>query len=219
VTTTRRLQHVVETSDRDVLQSGDWRAPDGGGMTMATISAKESGPRVRRLWFLVLGALLLALGAVSGVLAGLLEVTSVLVFGPLLLVGSLMQFLTAVFAEQRKERWPHFAAAAVEAFFGFAIIAYPVHRVLGLVALVAIYLLVVALVRLGRSLAVQSRERAWTVMTGIVALLLGVSLLIGWPVTKLWLVGVCIAVDFISRGVSSTALAIADRPPAQEYRA
>ena len=71
-----------------------------------------------------------------------------------------------------------------------------------MIALVAIMFLVIGLVRLARSLAMQSRGRAWTVMTGIVALLLGIVLWIGGPVAKLGLVALCIAVDFLCHGVS-----------------
>src|SRR5207302_2002190 len=76
----------------------------------------------------------------------------------------------------------------------------------GLVALIAIFLIVSGLVRLARVLVTQSRGRAWTVMTGVVALLLGISVWIGWPFGKLWFVGICIAIDFICHGVSWSAL-------------
>ena len=55
-------------------------------------------------------------------------------------------------------------------------------------------------------------------MTGAVALLLDVSVWMGWPVARPWFVGLCIAVDFLCHGVSWSALALAERKPFQKSR-
>src|SRR5262249_44612504 len=89
-------------------------------------------------------------------------------------------------------------------------------RVVGLLVVVVIFLVVGGLARLARLLAAQSRARAWTVMTGVIALLLGISVWIGWPDGKLWFVGLCIAVDILCHGLSWSALALAERKALQE---
>ena len=91
----------------------------------------------------------------------------------------------------------------------------PLHRIVGLAALVAIFFVVSGLIRLSRLVATRSRAPAWTIMTGVVALLLGLSVWIGWPVEKLWFVGLCIAIDFICHGISWCGLAISEEksPP------
>src|SRR5205823_5388504 len=111
-------------------------------------------------WFLALGTFLLILGAAGIGVASLLELTSVLVFGPMLLASSLLQFLTAFFAERQKERLLHFAAAGLEAALGLFILAHPLARVFNLIVLIAIFLMVGGLLRLARSLATQSPGRA-----------------------------------------------------------
>lgn len=167
--------------------------------------------RGRWKWFLALGALLLVLGIV-GSLATILELSSILLFGPLLLASSMVQLLVAFFAqEHKKESLLHFAAAVVEMILGFLIMAYPPERVGQLVALVAILLIVSGLLRLGRSLAKESRGRAWVVMTGVVAMLLGISVWVGGSATRLWLIGLCIAIDFLVHGVSWSAFAFMER--------
>jgi uncharacterized membrane protein HdeD (DUF308 family) len=172
--------------------------------------------RVRWKWFLALGAILLALGIAGVSVATLLEMTSLLVFGPLLLVSSIMQLLTASFAENRKESLLHFAAAGLEFVLGMFILAHPLHRVVSLIAVVAIFLIVSGLVRLARSLTAQSRGRGWAIMTGVIALLLGLSVWSGWPTNKVWFVGLCIAIDFVCHGVTWSALALMERKPLQE---
>jgi uncharacterized membrane protein HdeD (DUF308 family) len=171
--------------------------------------------RGRWKWFLALGAILLVLGIAGIGGEAFLQFTSLVVFAPMLLASSIIQLLTAFFAEKRKESLLHFAAAGLEMILGFLIMANPPERIIGVVALVAIFLIVIGLVRLARSLVTQSRGRAWAVITGVIALLLGVSVWLGGSAAKLGFVGLCIAIDFLCHGVSWSALALAERKPPQ----
>jgi uncharacterized membrane protein HdeD (DUF308 family) len=147
--------------------------------------------------------------------ATLLDLTFSLLFGPLLLASSLFQFLTAAFAEERTEKRLHFVAAGLEMVLGFLIMANPPQTIIGLIALIAIFLMVIGLVRLARALTMQSRGRVWAVMTGVIALLLGISVWFGGNAAKLGFVGLCLAADFLCHGVSWSALALAERKPIQ----
>jgi uncharacterized membrane protein HdeD (DUF308 family) len=182
-------------------------------MAQLTTAPPQKEHSVRWKWFLVLGVGLLLLGLSGAGASTLLELTSLLLFGPLLLASSLIQFLTAFFAGKGKENLLHMIAAGLEAILGFFIMANPLHNVASLIALIAIFLIVAGLVRLARSLAMRSRGRTWVVLTGVVALLLGISVWMGWPVDKPWFVGLCIALDFLCHGVSWSALALAERKP------
>jgi uncharacterized membrane protein HdeD (DUF308 family) len=178
-------------------------------------SSQVTKHRARWMWFLALGAILLVLGIAGISVATLLQLTSLLVFGPLLLASSILQLLTALFAEKRKEAILHFVAAGLEAVLGFFLMANPPESIVGLITLIAIFLIVIGLARLARSLATQSRGRAWTLITGVIALLLGISVWIEGPVGKLGFVGLCIAIDLLCHGVSWSALALAERKPVQ----
>jgi uncharacterized membrane protein HdeD (DUF308 family) len=171
-------------------------------MTEAKNPSQLPQQRQRWIWFLVLGAILLVLGLAGISMATVLEWTSLLVFGPLLLASSLIQFMVAIFAEKGKDNLLHFVAAGLEAILGLLFIVHPLEKVASLIALVAIFLMVIGLARLARPLMAQSRNRGWRAFAGIVALLLGISLLIGWPAAKLWIVGLFIGIDFICHGIS-----------------
>jgi uncharacterized membrane protein HdeD (DUF308 family) len=180
-----------------------------------SLEATEHGTRWK--WFLALGALFVVLGMLGLSVATLSDVTSLLVFGPLLLVSSLLQFLHAFFTDKPlgKEALLHVAAAGLEAVLGFFIMANPFQGLISLIVWIAIVLIAGGLVRLAHSLATQSRGRRWTVMAGIIALLLGICVWTEWPVAELWFVGLCIAVDFVCHGISWSALALAERKPLQ----
>lgn len=180
-------------------------------MAELATSSQVTEHRARWKWFLALGAVLLVLGIGGMTVATLLDLTSLLVFGPLLLASSIIQLLTAFFPEAWKERLPHLIAAGLEMVLGFLIMANPPQTVIGLIALIAIFLMVIGLVRLARALTMQSRGRVWAVMTGVIALLLGISVWFGGTAAKLGFVGLCIAADFLCHGVSWSALALAER--------
>jgi len=171
-------------------------------MAETVSSSQVSQHRRRWVWFLALGAILLVLGLAGISVATVLEWTSLLVFGPLLLASSLIQFMVAMFAEKGKDTLLHFVAAGLEMILGFLFIVHPLERIASLIALVAIFLMVIGLARLARSLITQSRDRGWRAFAGIVALLLGISVLVGWPVAKVWIVGLFIGLDFVCHGIS-----------------
>jgi uncharacterized membrane protein HdeD (DUF308 family) len=184
-------------------------------MTAHASTSRESEHRARWHWFLALGAMLLVLGMTGISAAALLQLTSLLLFGPLLLASSILQLLTAFFSEEKKESFLHFAAAGLEALLGFFIMANPPERIIGLITLIAIILIVIGLARLARSLVTQSHRRAWIFITGVIALLLGISVWVEGPAAKLGFVGLCIAIDFLFHGVSWSVLALVERKSAQ----
>jgi uncharacterized membrane protein HdeD (DUF308 family) len=166
-------------------------------------------------WSLALGAGLLVLGLASAWAATMLEVTSLLVFGPMLLASSLLQLLGA-FISKEKDRSLHLVAAVPEALLGFAIMMGPFWVEGSLIVWVAIGLLASGLLRLVRSLAAPSRRWGWVAVTGVTALALGLCVWFGWPVAGLSFVGLCLAVDFLCHGASRSALALAAGKPLPE---
>ena len=72
------------------------------------------------------------------------------------------KLLTAFFAEKRKEHLLHLAAAGLGAALGFFIMAKPPESIVGLITLVAIFLIVIGLAHLIRCRGknrLRSRER------------------------------------------------------------
>jgi uncharacterized membrane protein HdeD (DUF308 family) len=216
-------------------------------MRELTRSTQATEGHVRWKWFLALGVLLVLLGLAAAGATTLLELASLLVFGPLLLASSIVQFFTAFLAGPEpvpkheaqvatpftgkeglppaagtrrksrslltKESLFHYIDAGLEAALGFFIMVDPVVAITDLAVLVAIFLVVRGLVRLIRSWNIQSPDRGWIIMAGLAALLLGVCVWLPLPVSKLWLAGLCLAVDFICHGVVWSAIALARQKP------
>jgi uncharacterized membrane protein HdeD (DUF308 family) len=179
-------------------------------MAEIATSLPATARRTRWRWFLALGVALLLLGLAGAGATTFLQLTSVILFGPMLLASSFSQVFTAYFTEQGRESVLHFVAAGLEALLGFIIMAHPLQDEVSLIALIAVFLMVGGLLRLARALVTHGHGRAWVVMTGVMALLLGLSLWLGWPFAELWFVGLCIALDFVCHGASWSVRAWAE---------
>lgn len=125
----------------------------------------------------------------------------------------LIQVVAGLLAEKRRDTILHLAASGLEAALGFWVLAHPLERVIDLVVVVAIFLLVGGLMRLGQSLATRSPDRGWTATAGLIALVMGICVWLRWPDSQWWFVGLCIAIDFLLRGMSFSVLALAERKP------
>lgn len=181
-----------------------------------TPSSPATAGRARWKGFLALGVVLLLLGLASAGAATLLQLTSLLVFGPLLLTSSIVQLLIAILVEKGKERFLHLAAAGLEAVLGYLVMARPDLGVANLVVVVAAFLLVIGLLRLVHSRVTNAPGRNWIFLAGGAALVLGICVWLQVPGAGLWFVGLCLALDFVCHGVSWSALALAQRKPLEE---
>jgi uncharacterized membrane protein HdeD (DUF308 family) len=179
-------------------------------MAELTAPTHSTDLRIRWQWLLALGVVLLLLGLASAGATTLLEITSLLVFGPLLLASSLVQFLIGFIARSGAGRFLQFVAAGLEAMMGFLIMANPFVLLADLVTVIAAFLTVIGVVRMARSLVTHSPGRAWAFMAGVGALILGIFVGLQLPVSGLWFVGLGIALDFLCHGASWTVVALAE---------
>lgn len=186
------------------------------GKVELTAPSEAPGRPARARWFLALGVVLLLLGLASAGATTLLEATSLVLFGPLLLASSISQLVVALFAEKGPARLLHFAAAGLEMILGFLLMLQPFRVVSNLVVLIAVLLIAIGILRLGRSLVTRSPGRAWALMAAAGAMVLGICIWLQLPVAGIGLVGVCIALDFICHGVSWSALGLLEGKAGQE---
>jgi uncharacterized membrane protein HdeD (DUF308 family) len=161
-------------------------------------------------WLLTLGVGLILLGIVGLGSVVVVELMAVLVLGPLLLASGIMQILLAFFA-RRREAPLHLAAAALDIVIAFLVLTHPHNTVDDLILVLAAFLMVGGVSRILSSLFLQFRAWGWILGAGIVAVTLGLVVWKEGPFHGLWLVGACVAIDFISHGVSWVVLSYSTR--------
>ena len=163
-------------------------------------------------WFVALGVILLLLGfvAIGNLLAA--TIASVLFIGVLMIFSGVAQAAHAF----RVKGWAGFlfwlisgilyGAAGVLTFYN------PLLAASVLTLLIGISLIVAGAFRLVIGWRLRpSRGWGWIVAAGVVTVATGILVMVGWPVTALWLLGMILAVDLTFQGVALIAFGLALR--------
>jgi uncharacterized membrane protein HdeD (DUF308 family) len=105
----------------------------------------------------------------------------------------------------------HLLGGILELIVGFLVLKAPADAAVFLTLLLAVYLLVGGLFRLGAGLTHRFPGAGLVALAGAVSALLGLMVALEWPVSALWFIGICVGVDLVLNGASWLAFALAAR--------
>ena len=164
-------------------------------------------------WLLALGILFVLLGSIGlGMVVGL-TLVSVLFLGVLLLIAGCSQLID-VFKSKRWKGVAWHALIAVLYLVGGGVVIYdPFLASTFITALIAWVLIVIGVTRF--TMAIVLREAAgwgWLLLAGLTAIVLGVMILMQWPYSGLWVLGLFIAIDLLVNGWTYIFIAFSIRP-------
>jgi uncharacterized membrane protein HdeD (DUF308 family) len=162
-------------------------------------------------WFVALGIALMVLGGVCIVENVTATLTTVLVFGWLLIIGAVAALIQAFRVRSWSGFFLFFLSALLRGFTGYLLVRYPLEGEYGLTLVLASFFVVGGVFRAVGAGAMQFPQWGWVVLSGIVSVALGVMLLTQLPIASLWFIGLAIGIDFIFDGASFVALGIALR--------
>lgn len=160
-------------------------------------------------WVLAAGIALMVFGAVC--VAGNIAATfaTVFVLGWLLLFGGIVSLVQAF----RVRTWNGFflllLSALLRGFTGYLLIRYPIAGAITLTLILASFFIVSGLFRTIGSAMIKFPRWGWSAFSGVVAVVLGIMLLAGMPVSSVWFIGFAIGLDMILEGVSLAGFAMA----------
>ena len=163
-------------------------------------------------WLLALGIVFIILGTIGLGMTFALTVASLLVFGVLLLVGGGVQILQAIKDKGWRSVVWHLLMALLYLLAGIAVLGDPVLASLVLTLMLAGAIAAIGIIRV--VVAIQHRDMkgwVWSLLSGIVSIVLGVLIYAQYPVSALWLIGLFVAIDLIVHGWSYIFLALAAR--------
>jgi uncharacterized membrane protein HdeD (DUF308 family) len=163
-------------------------------------------------WLLVLGILLVILGMVALSVPFLTTVVVVLFYGWMLLISSVFHLIAVFFVRRWAGVFLQLLAAFLSFFVGLFMVVRPGVSILLLTEVIALLLIVGGLFRAITSLFLQYPNWGWAVLSGLVALLLGIMVWRGWPPDAAWFIGMCVAINFIFEGWTLITIALALRP-------
>jgi uncharacterized membrane protein HdeD (DUF308 family) len=151
-------------------------------------------------WFLVLGIALLVLGVVALAVPWLTTLTSVLLFGWLLVFGGVFEVVAVFWAKEWRGIVLHLLGGILSIVVGALVVAHPDAGVLALTLLLATLFLAGGLFRVGAAVVLRLPNWGWAVAGGILTALLGVAIWIMWPFSALWVIGMFVAIELMFRG-------------------
>jgi uncharacterized membrane protein HdeD (DUF308 family) len=163
-------------------------------------------------WLLLLGVVQLIVGVGAIVLPAAATLAATLIIGWLLLIAAIFQMIH-VFAVHR---WRGFALHLVSALLygaaGVLLLLRPVQGAAGLTLVLAALLIADAGLRAALALHVRPRDGwAWVLTGAVASLILGVLILVGWPATAFWVLGLLLGVQLIVVGATNVGLSLACR--------
>lgn len=163
-------------------------------------------------WLLALGMLFVILGGIGFSMAVGLTLISMIFFGVLLVIAGVSQLVDVFRCKQWKPAFWHALIAVLYVIAGSIVIYDPVLASLLFTMLLAGVLIVIGLSRFMMALSLKdSAGWGWLLFAGLMAIILGVLILIQWPVSGLWVIGLLIAIQMMVDGWSYIFIALAMR--------
>ncbi len=160
-------------------------------------------------WFLSIGILLIALGGLAIGYAKWATEFTVILLGCLLLGAGVLQIINGAYAA----KWAGFSLSILMGLLyiiaGALCIFKPMESASAISVLIGALLLLGGLFRLISAIRFHFDNWGWVVFNGLTAVLLGILILIEWPSSGLWVIGVFVGIDLLLIGCYWVGLSIA----------
>lgn len=166
-------------------------------------------------WFLLLGFILMLLGASVIWTAFSSTMFSIILFGTLLIGAGVVQILQAFLAQ----RWSGILLSLLLGILyivtGFLCAAKPATAPIALNFWLAGFCLIVGIFKILASLLLRFEQWKWVLFNGVITFILGLSIYLDWPISGLWVIGLFVGVDMILSGWSWILLSLAAKKTAK----
>jgi len=156
-------------------------------------------------WITALGVILVLAGLVGLVYTGVATLTSMLLFGWLLLIGGIVGLLHAIQARGTNFFWLGVVVAALNIAAGVVVISRPDAAAAALTMFAALLFLTGGVFRLAGSLVVRGPQFGWTLVQGAFGLLLGILVLASWPSSSKYVIGCFFSLALLFDGLGLIA--------------
>ncbi|HJZ90389.1 MAG TPA: HdeD family acid-resistance protein [Gemmataceae bacterium] len=170
------------------------------------------------VWFVVLGILLSVFGIAGLLLPWIFTAVALILVGWLMLVGGATEIVHAILRKGWKGFWLDLLSGLVTAAVGLLILLLPEPAAGALTLVIAMVFLFGGGMRMAMALAGRNPYGAWTLLHGLIGVLLGVLILAGWPESAAWVIGTLVAVDLLVNGIRLIAMGLAARELPREER-
>ena len=160
------------------------------------------------LWFLILGIAVMIAGAAAIGYSFIATLTTVLIFGILLIGGGVIQVVNAFLARSWQGFFLHALLGVLHIIIGGLMVERPLRAAEVLTIMLAVAFLISGVARLIYGAVNSSSGRGFILINGFVTLVLGIMIWQQWPESSLWVIGLFIGIDLIFAGWSWVMLGL-----------
>lgn len=166
--------------------------------------------------YFVLGALLIVLGIFAASYAYYATVASVLIFGWVLIFEGVTLSVMSVMSGKWSGFLLSLSAGILSLIAGIMVLRAPLSGAATLTLLIAMFLGFAGIFRAVSSIVMQFPNWGWSLLSGIVSIVLAGILVGNWPQISLWFLGLYVGIDLIIHGFAWCMFALSARSLSQE---
>ena len=179
-----------------MTSSSDFRRPTNLGPGVEALRAKWG-------WIVALGVVYVIAGVIALGSVVMATIASVYVVGIMMLIAGVFEVISAF----QIKTWGRFlfwlALGVLYIIAGFVAFDNPLLTAVWLTLILGAALVASGIVRIFLGFNMQHGSPwIWVVVSGLITLLLGVIILVHWPVSSLWTLGIFLGVDLVFAGAS-----------------
>ena len=167
-------------------------------------------------WVLLLGAGLMAVGLLAIAYPVAATITTVELFGILLLVGGVLEITGGFWALGWRGFFLHLLAGLLYLFLGVMLVERPGLGAAAYTMLLAVFFVASGSFRIVFALSQRFPGWGWMLAGGVVGVLLGLMIWRSMPEAAFWVIGTFLGIDFLFNGCSWVMVALAARAAVKE---
>jgi uncharacterized membrane protein HdeD (DUF308 family) len=173
--------------------------------------------RRSRSLFIFEGIAFILLGILAIALPGIMTLGVELFVGWLLLIGGLVQGYRTLQAYEAPGFWASLLSSLLSIVIGVLFLVYPLQGVLTLTLLLMVFFFVEALAKIIFAFQIKPVQGwGWLLVSGILALGMGLIIFAGWPSTAVWVIGLLVGINMLFFGSALLSLAYNVKKPSVE---
>jgi len=176
--------------------------------TNSEISEASHVVREKRGWFIALGIILILIGAVAVISPMVATFSTAMFIGWILIFGGIAQFVHAFWAKGWGGFFWEMLIGLLQLLVGAALVTYPVASIIALTAFLALTFVIEGIMRSVMAFNLKPEPGwVWTLISGIVSIVVGMMLWMELPSSALWAVGTLVGINILMAGWSLLMLA------------
>lgn len=166
--------------------------------------------------FLIEGIVLVILGAAAILVPPLATITFTILIGWLLLISGAVGLATTLWMRHAPGFWWSLLSAAIAIAAGLLLLLWPLTGALSLTLVLGAFFIVEGVASI--MYAIDHRNQltgrwGWMLVSGIIDLIIAGIIIVGWPGTAAWALGLLVGINLLFGGAAMIGIALAARKP------